>query len=161
MNQRIVFDTLHLMAIPYKMVEHEPAYTIEDIDRIDLSSYGEVPKNLFLRDEKGKRHFLVVVQKDKTVDLKSLRERLGTTRLSFGSPERLLKYLKLTKGSVTPFGVLNDENSEVEVVFDNTLCDKTSLGFHPNDNSATVFLSFGDIKKVVETHGNKIAYVSI
>ncbi|MTK11080.1 MAG: prolyl-tRNA synthetase associated domain-containing protein, partial [Clostridiaceae bacterium] len=71
------------------------------------------------------------------------------------------KYLKLEKGEVTPLGVINDEEGSVEVVFDNDLIGKTKLGVHPNDNTATVWISFEDLKKVVDNNGNKIKYLKI
>jgi len=120
-----------------------------------------VCKNLFLRDYKGKRHFIVVLDKDKQADLKKMRDQLGTTALSFASEERLQKYLQLSKGAVAPFGIINDTNCAVEVVFDKDLIGKKSLGFHPNENTATVWISFDDIKEVIQQNGNKIAYVTV
>lgn len=75
-------------------------------------------KNLFLRDAKGKRHFLVVLDKDKRADLKALQEQLSCSKLSFASEERLKKHLGLSRGSVTPLGILNDAQGMVELVFD-------------------------------------------
>ena len=75
--------------------------------------------------------------------------------------ERLHKYLNVEAGSVSPFGILNDVNCDVEVVFDKSLVGEESLGFHPNLNTATVWISFEDIKKVIEKHGNDIMYVNL
>ena len=104
--------------IAYEWAEHEAVYTIEDMVKLGLEDMQDVAKNLVLRDAKGKRHFLVVVREDKKVDLKRLGELIGCSRLSFASEERLEKYLGLKKGSVTPLGVLNDEDRAVEVFFD-------------------------------------------
>lgn len=159
--QEKVFEKLNELDIKYEVVNHPAVFTIEDMDDLNITEQGDVCKNLFLRDEKGKRHFLVVLDKDKKADLKNIQKQLGSTRLSFASAERLDKYLKLQKGEVTPLGVINDEEGAVEVVFDNDLVGKTKLGVHPNDNTATVWISFEDLKKVIDQNGNKIKYLSI
>lgn len=160
-QQKKVCETLENLKISYELTNHTAVYTIEEMEALGLSGIEDVCKNLFLRDAKGKRHFLVVMQKDKKADLKALRLQLGCTPLSFASEERLMKYLGLTKGAVTPLGVLNDSNADVEVVFDSDLKGKYRLGIHPNVNTATVWISFEDLKKVVENNGNDIIYITI
>lgn len=159
--QEKVFEKLNELNIKYEVVNHPAVFTIEEMDNLGITFQGDVCKNLFLRDEKGKRHFLVVLDKDKKADLKNIQKQLGSTRLSFASAERLDKYLKLQKGEVTPLGVINDTDASVEVAFDNDLLGRTRLGVHPNDNTATVWISFEDLIKVVEQNGNKITYVTI
>ena len=156
-----VFERLKELNINYEVMNHSAVYTIEEMDDLGITAQGNVCKNLFLRDEKGKRHFLVVLDKDKKVDLKSIQKQLGSTKLSFASAERLEKYLKLQKSEVTPFGVINDKDCAVEVAFDKMLQGKTRLGVHPNDNTATVWIAFEDIKKVVGLNGNKMKYLTI
>ncbi|WP_038673242.1 prolyl-tRNA synthetase associated domain-containing protein [Pelosinus sp. UFO1] len=160
-KQKKVFEKLDELKLNYKVIHHPAAYTIEQMDDLGITNLDDVCKNLFLRDYKGKRHFIVVLDKDKHVDLKKMREQMGTTALSFASEERLEKYLQLSKGAVTPFGIINDTDCVVEVVFDQDLVGKNSLGFHPNENTATVWVSFDDIKKVIQQNGNKITYVTI
>lgn len=156
-----VYDKLNELGITYEVVEHPAAYTIEEIDELGIFNKGVGCKNLFLRDGSGKRHFLVVAPEHKEVDLKSVRAQIGCSRLSFGSEERLDRCMKLTKGSVSPFGILNDENRAVELVFDKDLIGVECAGFHPNLNNATVWLSFADLVKVIEDHGNMISYIEI
>ena len=160
-QQQKVLHKLHQLNISYEIVRHPAAFTIEEMDALTLDNKGDVVKNLFLRDDKGKNHYLVVVEKNKTVDLKKLRDQLGSTRLGFASEERLEKYLQLSKGSVTPFGVINDEACAVNVVFDKDLVHVKKIGVHPNDNTATVFISLDDLTRVVECNGNRIIYAEI
>ena len=150
-----VYALLDAKGVAYETIEHEEVFTIEDMEKIGICSRGNVCKNLFLRNGSGKRHFLVCVQKDKTVDLKQLGALLGS-RMSFASAERLRKHLGLTPGAVTPLGVLNDKNAEVEVVIDQDLAGEMPLGVHPCENTATVFLSFADLRRLIEEHGNPI-----
>jgi len=132
-----VYKKLNELNISYEVMEHPAVFTIEEMDALGITEKGDVCKNLFLRDEKGKRHFLVILEKDKKADLKNIQKQLGCTRLSFASAERLDKYLKLEKGEVTPLGIINETDCDVEVVYDNDLKGKTKLGVHPKDNTAT------------------------
>ena len=145
--------------IPFEWVEHKAVFTIEEMEELGLESMDEIAKNLFLRDQKGKRHFLVVVKGLKQVNLKELGEKLGT-KLSFASEERLEKYMGLTKGSVTPLGVLNDEACAVEVYMDEDLCKLERIGVHPNENTASVYLSPEDLLNIIREHGNPLEVLS-
>lgn len=156
-----VLDHLKNLRIEYKLLDHPAVFTIEEMDQLKITEHGAVCKNLFLRDAKGKRHFLVVIDKDKQADLKSIREQLGCTRLSFASDERLQHYLQLQKGAVTPLGVINDSDAAVEIVLDSSLEGKEQLGFHPNDNTATVWISFADLLKFIRTNGNTIHFIEM
>lgn len=146
--------------ITYEWIEHEAVYTIDDMLKLGLENMQDVAKNLFLRDAKGKRHFLIVVREDKKVDLKGLGNLLGGVRLSFASEERLEKYLGLKKGSVTPLGILNDEERAVEVFFDKDFCHMEKIGVHPNDNTASVFLSVEELLNIIREHGNPLEIIS-
>ena len=158
---RKVLDVLENAGIRYRMVLHDPVYTIEEMERLHLDADALIAKNLFLRDARGKRHFLVVLAKDKVVDLKALRRRLGTSALSFASEDRLKRLLGLEKGAVTPLGILNDEARAVEVLFDSDLAGLPALGVHPNRNTATVFLPLADLESLIRSHGNAVSFVDI
>ena len=158
-----VLEKLKELQIEYDIVEHIPVYTIEEMENLgpDYFKGAHICKNLFLRDAKGKRHFLVIIGQDKKADIKSIEAQIGCTRLSFASPERLDKYLKLQKGSVTPFGLINDVEKQVEVVIDRDLMNKNKLGFHPNINTATVLISFKDLEKFLKEQKNKVTYIKV
>lgn len=146
-QKKRVYDALDKMKIKYEVVEHEPVYTMEDMDRLGLTKKGTLCKNLFLRDSKGKRHFLITADERTKVDLKALSRQLGAGNLSFASEERLEKYLGLKQGSVTPFGLMNDTEHAVEFFIDKSLTKCKSMGIHPLENTATVFLSYKDLDK--------------
>ena len=154
-----VYGTLDKMGIDYRVIEHQPVYTIEEMEGIGFPEGTEVVKNLFLRDAKGKRHFLVILAGDKTANLKELGGAVGAGNLSFASPERLQKYLKLEKGAVSPLGILNDETAAVEVILDRGLENHNMVGVHPNVNTATVLLRFQDIVGIIQKNGNSITYI--
>ena len=148
--------------IPFFLEEHPAVYTIEEMEQLGIEREGgTVAKNLFLRDNKGKRHFLVVMEKSKQADLKALRELLGSTALSFASEERLMRFLGLSKGSVTPFGVLHDEAHQVEVILDNDLQNACWIGVHPNINTATLWIAPGDLERILRECGNPVRFVNL
>lgn len=157
-----VLKTLENLKIEYKMITHPPVCTIEEMDEMGIFTDGEVCKNLFLRNANGKIHYLVCCLKDKHVDLVNLRSELSCSRLSFGSDERLMNNLGLTQGAVSPFGVINNEDHEVVVVLDSDLKNVDGLiGFHPNDNTAFVWLTHDDLIRYIKHFGNDIIYVKI
>ncbi|MCD8350753.1 MAG: prolyl-tRNA synthetase associated domain-containing protein [Planctomycetaceae bacterium] len=155
-GQAIVYETLDRLRIPYECIEHEAAYTAEDMAALPFPDDVRIAKNLFLRDSKGKRHFLVVMALDRPADLRRLGDLLGAGRLSFASADRLNRYLRVERGAVSPFSILNDEKAEVEVVVDASLAEAKRLGVHPNDNTITVCLRYDDILRIIEDHGNPI-----
>ena len=154
-----IFDLLNTKGIPFEKLEHAAVYTMEEMDEIGVTGRGTVCKNLFVRDGKGKRHFLICVPEQTRVDLKTLARQLESSKFSFASAERLEKYLRVEQGCVSPLGVLNDESKSVTVVFDRALENDPAVGVHPNDNTATVWLRFADLKRVIEEHGNPVALV--
>ena len=155
-----ILELLDNKRIEYKIIKHKRVYTIKEIKDINLEKIGLIPKNIFLRNANGKVLYLVTCHHDKKVDIKKLAKDLGSTRLSFGSPERLKKYLNVEKGSVSPLGFIYDKNSEVIFVFDKELINKT-IGVHPNRNDYTIFIKFNDLVKLIEEHDNKIIYLNI
>jgi len=159
--KRKVLELLEELKVEYEYLEHEPATTMQDLEDIDKKTGAVYLKNLFLRNANGKTHYLVVVCGDKRVDLKKLAGEIGSSRLSFGSDERLLKHLKLMKGSVGPFGLLNDENKIVITVLDKEIIGKPRISFHPNDNAATVIISYSSLKKYLDHIKAKVCFAKL
>ena len=157
----VCYERFEKLGIKYERVDHPAVYTMEDMDSLGIFNKGVVGKNLFLRDNKGHRHFLIFVFGDKHVDLEKVQNELGIKHVSFGSAERLDKYLGLTKGSVSPLGAINDVSASVEFIIDNEFKNYPCVGVHPNQNTSTVWLSFEDLVKVIEENGNKIDFINI
>jgi Ala-tRNA(Pro) deacylase len=145
--------------LPYEIVEHEAVFTIADALAATPEIGGIKTKNVFLRDAKGARHFLVIVPHDVRLDLAALAQMLGSTKLSMGSPDRLQRHLGVTPGAVSVFALVNDRERAVELVFDERVWQADKLQAHPLRNTATVaigrpalatFLAFtGHAPKVV------------
>ena len=158
---RNILEVLDGLGIAYTHHEHEAAFTVEDADRIYGHLEGGHLKNLFLRNKKGDRHYLVVVESHKQVDLKALRGALGESTLSFASPERLLRHMGLTPGSVSPMGLINDTTGAVTAYFDQDLLGFELLNFHPNRNTATITVRTDDLKRFVEHTGRAFQTLEI
>ena len=162
MNSREnIFEKLNALEIPFELVEHAPAFMMEEYNALGFNPNDEICKNLFLRDYKGTRHMLVVLKGSKHADLQLIRGEVDSSKLSFASDARLAKFLDVKKGSVSPLGLLNDATGEVEVYFDEDLKDAPRLGFHPNDNTATVFITFSDVQKYIESTGHTVRFVKV
>ena len=159
-KQASCLEWLAANGVEYDLIEHEAVFTIDEMDKLDLGARGIIVKNLFLRDDKGKRHFLVCERFDKRADLRALGELLGV-KLSFASPERLQKYLGLEKGAVTPLGLMNDKDASVEVVLDADLDCAERLGVHPCVNTASVFITYTDLVRLIEGNGNSLTVTKL
>ncbi|MBC8537060.1 prolyl-tRNA synthetase associated domain-containing protein [Feifania hominis] len=159
MTRSDILARLDAAGIAYELEEHPAVFTIDEMRELGICERGEVAKNLFLRDAKGRRHILAVVRSDKRADLAAIAEQLGTTRLSFASEQRLMKHLGLTKGAVTPLGVLHDSEGLVEVAIDRDLCGCERLGVHPGENTATLWLRCDDLLRLIRENGNPVSEI--
>ena len=156
-----VYKVLDDLSIRFLEFRHPPVYTVEEAEVHWKDINATHCKNLFFRDKKGRRHFLVVLRHDMQLDIRKLGEYIGAGRLSFASEERLKKYLGLTPGSVSPFGLINDSKHEVEAIIDSSLEIVERVAFHPNNNEITITMTSRDFKKYLEWSGNKYSYIEM
>ena len=156
-----VYAALDALGVPYERHEHPAVFNSEDAAKYWDPIPGVQCKNLFLRNKKGDRHYLVVVGIGKRVDLKDLVKVVGDDRLSFGSPDRLMARLGLTPGSVSPFGLINDQAGSVRVLIDVDLRGAERLIFHPNINTASVVVSWADLERFLATRRNSVRIVQL
>ncbi|MEO8451809.1 MAG: prolyl-tRNA synthetase associated domain-containing protein [Gemmatimonadota bacterium] len=150
-----IYQVLDAHAIPYVRLDHPAVFTCEEAERlVPAEPIAVHTKNLFLRDKKGRRHWLLVTTCAKPVDLKQLASRIGADNLSLASPERLLKYLGVTPGAVTLLGVLNDREHEVIVLIDRDVWEAKALRCHPLVNTATLVISQSDLRRLLAITGH-------
>ena len=153
-----IYQVLKDLNIDYIKHEHEPLFTCEQAEEFYSHIKGGHSKNLFLRNKNGKKHYLAIVEAHKTVKLQELAKFVEQKKLGFASPERLKKYLSLTPGSVTPFGLIHDTNRDVEVIIDEDLMKYNNLHYHPNTNTATLEVTRDDLKKFLDFTGHMVRY---
>ncbi len=154
-GQKQVYDRLAELNINFQYIEHPEAPTIEIARQYWSQLEGKHCKNIFLRNHKGNQHYLVVFDCDRQLAIHDLEKQLGQGKLSFASPERMMKYLGLKPGSVSPFGLVNDSEKHVYVFLDETLRSATRLSFHPNDNRASLSIAEADFERYMEASGNR------
>jgi Ala-tRNA(Pro) deacylase len=156
-----VYETLAAMAVVYERYEHPPVATVEEAEQHWAGLDAVHCKNLFLRNQKGNRHYLVIVEHSTRVDLRSVAQQIGDGKLSFASPERLRTYLGVLPGSVSPFGLINDRDHHVRVFLDRTLRSADRISFHPNINTITLTLAYRDFERFLAASGNPVKYLDV
>ena len=157
MNKKEVLDLLDAKKLAYEKVEHPPVFTVDEMLAQGLPHVEAIAKNLFVRDDKKQQYYLITVKEEKRVDLKDFRNRFHTRRLTFASEEDLAAILGLSRGAVTPFGILNDASRRVIVYFDEDFRGKL-MGIHPNGNTATVYIKTEDVARLIEERGNELHF---
>lgn len=154
-RREIVLRKLEEWNIQYKMYEHPPLPTIE----LALEYWKNIDsthcKNLFFRNHKGNKHYLVIFECHKTLQIHQLEKMLGQGKLSFASEQRMEKYIGTTPGSVSLFGLVNDPERQVKLFLDKELMNTEKISFHPNDNTASVVISNADFKRFLELWGGE------
>jgi len=156
-----VVERLRDLGIAFERHEHPPVATVEQAAEHWAGIDAAHCKNLFLRNQKGDRHYLLILEHSKKADLRAVANQIGDGKLSFGSPERLLKHLGLTPGSVSPFGLIHDSTHSVRVVVDRDLQSAARISFHPNINTATLVVSRDDFARFLAACGNRVQYISV
>lgn len=159
-GKKEITELLDSKGIAYEIREHHAVYTVEEAAALNLPYPEAAAKNLFLRDDKKKNFYLLVARDDVPVNLKELREKIDSRPLSFASPQLLDEILGLIPGSVTPLGVLNDEERKVEVLMDSAFEGKR-IAMHPNENTATLWMQEENLAGIVREHGNGYRYVEL
>ena len=156
-----VLDKLKELEISYDMYEHPPLPTIE----MALEYWKDLPsthcKNLFFRNHKGNKHYLVVFECHQQMAIHQIEKMLKQGKLSFASEQRMEKYLGLRPGSVSPFGLINDTEKHVKLFLDKNLKDAPLLSFHPNDNSASLVVKNEDFIKFLQWWGGEYEFLDL
>jgi Ala-tRNA(Pro) deacylase len=160
MNKKI-YTILDDLSIEYKRIDHVPVYTSSQARELIPEQPAASAKNLFLKNKKGKAHFLVVFDDRKTLDMKLLASQIGSSRLSLASPERLQKYLGVDPGAVSLLALVNDPENNVQLVVDRDIWDEAFLQCHPLVNTATLLIAMADVKRFLQGVGHEAELVDI
>lgn len=156
-----VYETLEQLGIPFDYYEHPPAPTVEIAMQFWKDLDAQHCKNLFFRNHKGNKHFLVILDCQYQLNIRDLEQRLKQGKLTFASPERMIRYLSITPGSVSPFGLIHDKTNHVHVFLDKNLQNADRISFHPNDNSASLVIPFNGFMKFLELSGNTFEFLEL
>ncbi|MBR2989307.1 MAG: prolyl-tRNA synthetase associated domain-containing protein [Clostridia bacterium] len=162
MNKAQVYEFLKNNNIEHEITEHQPVFTMGELFGVEVPYPECDAKNLFVRDDKHRKYYLITVKGDKRVNLKEFRNAHGTRPLTFASADELSSIMGLIPGSVSPFGLFNDENRVVDFYIDEDFFTQPyKIGVHPNENTATVWLNADDLVSLVDKHGNAITKIKI
>jgi Ala-tRNA(Pro) deacylase len=153
MTPEELFEYLDQLDIAHTTIAHPPVYTVAEAKRLRGTLPGANCKSLFLKNKRGDM-WLVVVSEDHRVDLERLAASLGSKRLSFASPDRLMEHLGVIPGAVSPLAVINDRSDEVEVVVATSVIAHDRLNFHPLVNDQTTALGSADFIRFLEATGH-------
>ena len=160
-GQEKVYETLKALGIEFDYLEHPEAPTIEIARQYWKNLDSTHCKNLFFRNHKGNRHYLVVFDWKRDLPIHRIEKMLRQGKLTFASPQRMMRYLGVEPGSVSPFGLLNDMENHVVLFIDNKLKEAEEISFHPNDNRYTAVISKTDFFRFLELVGNAHVFLDI
>jgi Ala-tRNA(Pro) deacylase len=160
-RREAVIQYLEEHQIPFEIYEHPPVPTVEEA----LPYWKDIDaahcKNLFFRNHKGNRHYLVILDHRRQLNIRELEQKLKQGKISFASPERMEKYLGLSGGSVSVFGIINDHENHVHLFIDSVLQSAEHISFHPNENDATLVISFSSFLRFLESSGNTWEFMAL
>jgi Ala-tRNA(Pro) deacylase len=156
-----VYEVLQKLNIEFKYLEHPPAPTIEIAKQYWAGHDGQHCKNLFFRNHKGNRHYLVIFDCDRNMAIHEIEKILKQGKLSFASEQRMQKYLGLKPGSVSPFGLIHDPENHVYVFIDEALNKVSKVSFHPNDNTSSLIISMSDFVRFMDFSGNPYQFIKL
>jgi Ala-tRNA(Pro) deacylase len=156
-----LYKLLETLKIQFEYYEHPPAPTIEEAMKYWKDLDATHCKNLFFRNHKGNRHYLVVLDHRQDLNIRDLEQRLRQGKLTFASSQRMMKYLGITPGSVSPFGLINDWEKHVYLFLDDRLKESKTISFHPCINTASIIISYENFMKFLDHQGNSWEYVKM
>jgi Ala-tRNA(Pro) deacylase len=156
-----IFGVLAQQGITYRRYDHEAVFTCEEADRAVPPTGAAHTKNLFLRDKKGQRHWLLVTLCEKAIDLRQVAEVSGADKLSFGSSDRLQRYLGVTPGAVTVLALVHDPGHQVIVLIDEDVWNAAAVQAHPLVNTATLVITQGDLRRFLAATGHTPQIVTL
>ena len=156
-----LYQALKSLNIPFEYLEHPAAPTVEIAKQYWAGHDAKHCKNLFFRNHKGNRHYLVILDCDRNMDIHSIEKQLCQGKLSFASEQRMMKYLGIRPGSVSPFGLINDTEHHVHVFLDKNLQNAHRLSFHPCINTASLMISKDDFIRFMDYTQNPYEWIEV
>ena len=148
-----VVEKLKELDIPFELVEHPPAFTTEQADAFIEGIEGVRTKTMFLTNKKKTQYYLLIMDDKKSLDMDLFKELVSANRIRMASADSLYEKMQLPPGTVSPFGLLNNEEKDIHVYFDKEIINEERMTFHPNTNEKTIFVSTTDLFKFLQDLG--------
>ena len=160
MYQKVV-DQLNELGIPFQIVEHEPVLTTEQADRFIEGIEGVRTKTMFLTNKKKRNFYLVIIDDAKRLDMDVFKEIVEENRIKMASAETLNDKMMLLPGTVSPFGLLNNRDRDIQVYFDQEIVSEERMCFHPNTNEKTIFVNTEDLFTFLKAIGYEAHVINL
>lgn len=148
-----VANKLQELGIAFDVVEHPPAFTTEQADSYIEGMEGVRTKSMFLTNRKKTQYYLLIMDDKKRLDMDDFKVQVGADRIRMASLDSLAEKMNLPAGTVSPFGLLNNEEKDIQVYFDKEIINEERMTFHPNTNEKTIFISTQDLLKFLQDLG--------
>ena len=155
-----LFRLFRELKIKYQKYEHPPLFTVADAKKYQNKMVGTHVKNLFLRDKK-KRNFLLVTEQDTKINMKTLRLKIQSDQLSFGSPSRLWQYLGVRPGAVSPLALINDVENSVTLLFQDIIQKEKEIHFHPLVSDLTLGVRLCELDTFFKYTGHQAQFIKL
>ncbi|MBS5416597.1 MAG: prolyl-tRNA synthetase associated domain-containing protein [Coprobacillus sp.] len=157
-----VYDLLDQLNIDYQRIDHEEANTMEICLEIEKTLKSTICKNLFLVNSNKSQYYLLMLKENKKFKTKMISKQINSSRLSFGSDEKMLEYLDITPGSVSLFGLMNDHDFKVQLLMDKDLLQDEYLGCHPCINTSSLRIKMKDVfEKIIPSLHHEPIFVEV
>lgn len=157
-----VYDLLDQLNIDYQRIDHEEANTMEVCLEIEKSLKSTICKNLFLVNSNKSQYYLLMLKENKKFKTKVISKQINSSRLSFGSDEKMLEYLDITPGSVSLLGLMNDHDFKVQLLMDKDLLQDEYLGCHPCINTSSLRIKMKDVfEKIIPSLHHEPIFVEV
>ena len=148
-----VAKKLQELGITYDVVEHPPVFTTEQADAFIEGIEGVRTKSMFLTNKKKTQYYLLIMDDQKSLDMNLFKDLVSANRIRMASADSLYEKMELPPGTVSPFGLLNNEEKDIQVYFDKDIVSEDIMTFHPNTNEKTIFLATQDLFKFLTDLG--------
>ena len=157
-----VYDLLDQLNIDYQRIDHEEANTMEVCLEIEKNLKSTICKNLFLVNSNKSQYYLLMLKENKKFKTKVISKQINSSRLSFGSDEKMLEYLDITPGSVSLLGLMNDHDFKVQLLMDKDLLQDEYLGCHPCINTSSLRIKMKDVfEKIIPSLHHEPIFVEV
>jgi Ala-tRNA(Pro) deacylase len=145
-----VYDLLDNLGVHYQRVDHEAAMTMEACLEIDKVLNAPTCKNLFLCNRQKTQFYLLLMPGEKPFHTKDLSAQIGSSRLSFATPEHMENFLDITPGSLSVLGLMNDKEGAVRLLIDEDVLKGEYIGCHPSINTSSLKIKTVDmLEKII------------
>ena len=157
-----VYDLLDQLNIDYQRLDHQEANTMEVCLEIEKNLKSTICKNLFLVNSNKSQYYLLMLKENKKFKTKMISKQINSSRLSFGSDEKMLEYLDITPGSVSLLGLMNDHDFKVQLLMDKDLLQDEYLGCHPCINTSSLRIKMKDVfEKIIPSLHHEPIFVEV